>query len=248
MFLLVNTREFSIQAICPQMKYLQDTQYIFGKIKRFPRVNYYTISILSGYKLLFSLNILPSQCILNNWHTKLLRSCNFHYQNLKLLIFQIDSIISLNRNDKDCWNRNEQWSSRRLGARKRGKRGRKEKEKKTERERERKRIKELIIRDVTRLVSTQSRVQRVSTRRVKSRQVGQRSLSLSLSLSPPFLSPFLSFSKPRKLHVREEEEEEEEHKGDFFSLHDDEVGGGKNRLPNFMDAKSLARQARCHSQ
>ena len=55
------------------------------------------------------------------------------------------------------------------------------------------------------------------------------------------VSPFLSFSKPRKLHVREEEEEEEEHKGDFFSLHDDEVGGGKNRLPNFMDAKSLAR-------
>lgn len=122
-----------------------------------------------------------------------------------------------------------------------GAKGGGKRKRKRQKGRKRKRIKELIIRDVTRLVSTQSRVQRVSTRRVKSRQVGQRSLSLSLSFSPPFLSPFLSFSKPRKLHVREEEEEEEEHKGDFFSLHDDEVGGGKNRLPNFMDAKSLAR-------
>lgn len=83
-----------------------------------------------------------------------------------------------------------------IGSEEKGQKGKekeREREKEKKRDRERKRIKELIIRDVTRLVSTQSRVQRVSTRRVKSRQVGQRSLSLSLSLSPPFYLRFFLF-------------------------------------------------------
>ena len=116
--------------------------------------------------------------------------------------------------------------------------GRRGESREPEGKRERDGIKELIIRDVTRLVPTQRvGVQRVS-RRVKSRQVGQRSLSRSFYLVARFLCSFLSPSKlqPTGAEAAHRQERRSALKESFlFQMRWEVV---KIELPNFMDGKS----------
>lgn len=155
-----------------------------------------------------------------------LRLCNCRYRNLKLLIFETDSITSLREGTTECrWNGNDTKALRgksRAVERARGKEGK----------RERDGIKELIIRDVTRLVSTQ-RVE-CNESRLKSRQVGQRSLSRSFYLVARFLFSFLSPSKlqPTGAEAAHRQERRSALKETLLFV-PDEVGGGKNRTPEF---------------
>lgn len=111
------------------------------------------------------------------------------------------------------------------------------------REKEIDRIKELIIRDVTRLVSTQSRVQRVDSTRQVTASGPEKSVFLSLSRCSFSLLVSLALSLSLFLscsHSGSCVQAEKERKGGFFSLQMRwEVV--KIELRNFMDGKSLAR-------